>query len=60
MSTTEPPAHLVTQTEARAEAKAENESGEVPAGLAAVAGPWPPRAWGGHEQGWTVYWVTID
>jgi hypothetical protein len=46
--------NLMTQTEARTEAKRLNTDGLVPAGLVAVAVAWPIRSWGGHEQGWTV------
>lgn len=45
---------LLTQSEARARAKAINESGQVPYGLVAVAVAFPRSSWGGHEQGWTV------
>lgn len=41
---------LMTQTEARAEADRLRKEG-----VAAVAGVVPLGAWGGHEQGWTVY-----
>jgi hypothetical protein len=48
---------LMTQAQARAEARRLNEDGLVPAELVAVAVPWPTTSWGGHEEGWTVCYV---
>lgn len=48
---------LMTQTEARRQAKHDNEAGTLPAGLVAIAVPVPRGAWGGHEKGWTVEYV---
>jgi len=57
MTTT--PEHLTTQVLARREAKLWNEDpGNRPTGLIAIAGAYPRNSWGGHEQGWTVYLVT--
>jgi len=50
-------ADLMSQTDARREARRLNESGEVPDGLIAVATTYPAGSWGGQEQGWTVNYV---
>lgn len=46
--------NLISQSEARREAKRLNDSGEVPEDLIAVALPVPFSSWGGREKGWTV------
>lgn len=46
--------HLLTQTEARAEARKLNEAGDHPEGLVNIAQTVPAQAWGGEERGWTV------
>lgn len=45
---------LLTQTEARAEAKRLNAERCAPEGLAYIAHTVPRSSWGGHEKGWTV------
>lgn len=51
---------LMTQTEARTEAKRLNASGEIPDQLVAIAVAVPRNSWGGHEKGWTVILVVPD
>lgn len=46
--------NLLTQTEARAEARRLNEAGDHPEGMVNIAQPVPAQSWGGQERGWTV------
>lgn len=48
---------LLSQTDARREARRLNDEGKVPEGLIAIAGAVPLNSWGGQERGWTVYYV---
>lgn len=48
---------LLTQADARTEAKRLNDEHLVPDDLVAVAARYPLGAWGGQEQGWTVTYV---
>ena len=48
---------LMTQGDARREAKRIYAAGEFPDGLIPVATAWPPNSWGGAEKGWTVTYV---
>lgn len=50
---------LVSQTEARRQAKEINETGQAPFPLIAIAVPYPINSWGGKEKGWTVTY-TMD
>lgn len=45
---------LMSQSDARREARRLNEAGEAPLGTAMVAAPWPLGSWSGTQAGWTV------
>lgn len=51
--------NLMTQTEARCEAKRLNNAEDYPEGMVNIAATVPERAWGGTERGWTVRLVAV-
>lgn len=56
MSTKQPTEGLITQSEARAEAKRLNVD-RKPGDPIAIAVAYPKSSWGGREEGWTVNYV---
>lgn len=51
---------LMTQTEARTEAKRINDANLAPAGTVAVASRYPANSWSGQEKGWVVIYRAIS
>lgn len=52
------PEQLLSQTEARQQARALNNESPTP-GIAWIAHAVPLGSWGGHEKGWSVSAVPI-
>jgi len=45
---------LLTQTQARQEARRLNDAGDHPEGMVNIAQAVPAQSWGGRERGWTI------